>query len=391
MKTIKFIIAALAATVLSVAASVDADAQAFRDESGKIVRGPYETNKFGDNWFVSGGAGFNWTADGVADNKLAHGFGFDLEVMAGKWFSPTFGARFGWQGLTSRMDLGANKSGEICSRDKYNYDYFHADILWNLWNEIAGYNENAIYNIIPYAHFGVQFAHGRELAAGVGLLNNFRIDNHWIIFADARATINRGEQYITSMHGVAGGCSLSLGVTYNIGKCTWTRATDNGALQDAIAALKKANETLAGDNDALTKKNDDLAKDKDQIEKELNELKSREIQKDTVYVDNTVAPEDKYVFYFDINSTNLTDEQQEKARELAKELGNEKIVVAGYADKSTGTDEINNKISYERALEVAAALIRNGISVQNIRTVQGGSIAGAPELGRSVIIWYDKK
>jgi hypothetical protein len=24
-----------------------------RDENGKIVRGPYETNRFGDNWFIS--------------------------------------------------------------------------------------------------------------------------------------------------------------------------------------------------------------------------------------------------------------------------------------------------------------------------------------------------
>lgn len=392
MKTIKFIIAGLAAAVLSFAAASNAIARETpRDANGKIYRGPYETNKFGDNWFVSAGAGFNWTADGVISNKLIHGFGLDLDVLVGKWFSPTFGARVGWQGLTSRMNRGANEDGSIASTDKFNFDYMHADLLWNIWNEIGGYNENDIYNIIPYVHCGVMFAHGKEFAGGVGLLNNFRINNHWLIFADARAVLNRADQYIPGTKGVSGGLSLSVGVTYNICKCTWSRATDGAALQDAIDALKKANETLANDNDALSKTNDNLTKDKDQIEKELNELRSRGPQTDTVFVDHTLNPENEHVFYFKIYSSTLSSEEKEHVKEVAKELGDQKIVVAGFADSSTGTKEINNKLSYERALEVAGALIENGISAKNIKAVRGGEINGAPELGRSVIIWLDKE
>jgi hypothetical protein len=41
--------------------SVGAFAQGYanRDENGNIVRGPYETNKFTDNVFVSAGIGTN--------------------------------------------------------------------------------------------------------------------------------------------------------------------------------------------------------------------------------------------------------------------------------------------------------------------------------------------
>ena len=54
MKRLNFILgaAALAAVALTASPAVNAQENGNRDENGKVVRGPYETNRFGDNWFI---------------------------------------------------------------------------------------------------------------------------------------------------------------------------------------------------------------------------------------------------------------------------------------------------------------------------------------------------
>ena len=61
MKRLRFILgaAALAAVALTASPVINAQENGNRDEDGKIVRGPYETNRFGDNWFVGVGGGIN--------------------------------------------------------------------------------------------------------------------------------------------------------------------------------------------------------------------------------------------------------------------------------------------------------------------------------------------
>ena len=55
MKRLNLILGAAALIAVSLTASPDVMAQenGNRDGYGKIVRGPYETNRFGDNWFIS--------------------------------------------------------------------------------------------------------------------------------------------------------------------------------------------------------------------------------------------------------------------------------------------------------------------------------------------------
>ena len=42
-----------------------------RDENGKIVRGPYLTNKFGDNWFIGVAGGVNILETAAISQVLA--------------------------------------------------------------------------------------------------------------------------------------------------------------------------------------------------------------------------------------------------------------------------------------------------------------------------------
>ena len=98
MKTVKFFLGALALSVVSMAFAPAAMAQenGNRDENGKIVRGPYLTNNFGDNWFIGVAGGVNIFGDG----GYKPGVGGALDVNVGKWFTPSVGARLGYNGLT---------------------------------------------------------------------------------------------------------------------------------------------------------------------------------------------------------------------------------------------------------------------------------------------------
>ncbi|MCQ2143273.1 MAG: OmpA family protein [Bacteroidales bacterium] len=351
-----------------------------RDENGKIVRGPYETNKLWDNWFVSLGGGVNWTADGVISKNLEHGFGPAIDVMFGKWFDPCFGVRMGWQGLFSKVE------GEVSDGKRFDLDYIHGDVLWNLSNQIWGYKETRIYNLVPYVHWGVMFANGRELAGGFGLLNNFRVAEHWTIYADVRGLLTRGEQFIQTEGGLAGNLSLTAGVTYNILKSNWTRSNTaalTSEVNDAKSALADAEKALAD----AEKANDELAQANDELEKENEELKEAASKVDTVYVDNR---EKCPTFYFDINKSTLSEDEQARVKDYVENADKDKsYIVAGYADKGTGSSALNSALAYKRALHVGYLFIKYGMPNDKVRATSGGAVEGDETQARAVTVYCE--
>ena len=55
----KIFIAGLLAVLSISAFSASAQENGNRDSLGRVVRGPYETNRFGDNWFIGVGGGIS--------------------------------------------------------------------------------------------------------------------------------------------------------------------------------------------------------------------------------------------------------------------------------------------------------------------------------------------
>ena len=178
--------AALFTVTLTASPALNAQENGNRDMDGKIVRGPYETNRFGDNWFIGAGGGVNLFWNKGYDMKI----GTSIDANFGKWFTPTIGMRVGYQGINMQMWsdtpglLGATlDNGRNQYLQKAGYMYIHGDFLWNISNSIGGYSDTRFWNFVPYVHTGYFRAYGldgtdfadNEIAAGAGLLHNLRL------------------------------------------------------------------------------------------------------------------------------------------------------------------------------------------------------------------------
>lgn len=372
MKTVKFFLGALALAAVSMIASpaVNAQEDGNRDENGKVVRGPYLTNQFGDNWFVNLGGGINLFYD-----NSDWAVGGALNINAGKWITPAVGARVGYNGISGMDGL---------------FSYIHADALWNISNAIGGYKETRLWDFVPYLHAGLVVDKpiaGKEWAAGAGLLNIIRLSDRIDLTLDVR-----GNTY--KRYSRAGYISVAVGFSVNLGKTNFTRAanwhnpSDVAALDAAAAsaaALAAANAALEAEKAELKKANDELTGKNNDLEKALAEAEANSGLKEC-------GPA---AFYFEIGQTTLS------AKELAHldfylsnvlpHVKNGKAtVITGSADKKTGTTKRNQYLSQKRAEYMKNLLVEKyGISTDNCQFRSSIATEGDAALGRAVIISFE--
>ncbi|MBQ3612472.1 MAG: OmpA family protein [Bacteroidales bacterium] len=356
MKTVKFFIGALALAVVSMVTAPAVNAQQEnKDENGKTIRHPYLTNGLWDNWFVGVGAGVN--------SYLDHGFnklGFALDVNAGKWVTPCVGVRFGYNGL--------NIHGREVT--KYNMNYAHIDLLWNISNAIGGYKESRFWDFVPYTHSGgVWFNKDRELVFGAGLLNLVRLSKRLDLTLDVRGGMVNGS--IDGTRDIKGILTATAGLSVNLGKTTWTRASEyhNPADEDKIAAaeaaaaaLTAANAALAADKAKLEKENDALEDENAKLAKAAKDAAENAGLKE-------VGPAS---FYFEIGKTELSAKELKHLdfymQNVLPNVKNSKAtVITGTADSNTGYAKRNEYLSKKRA-EYLVDLLKNkyGVDTEDI-------------------------
>ena len=385
---------ALAAVLMAAPISVKAQENGNRDEFGNIVRGPYETNMLGDNWFIGIGGGVNLLLNDGYDAKI----GPSLDASFGKWFTPSIGARAGYQGMNFNSVLNGNT-------DKFGYMYFHGDFLWNASNAISGYKETRFWNLVPYLHAGFFRSYGNgssdfadnEFAAGAGLLHNLRLTDRLDIIIDMRATIVNG-----SIHGASGAAVLptvTAGLAVDLGWPNFVRtssilgavevanAEKSAILEAAILALEAANAALEAENMNLTKKNSDL-------DKTIKKLKSAA----------AAAEEAEYVemqpitVYFNIGSSVLDELELQHldfyARNIIEKVNTDpgvSIVVMGSADSNTGTAKRNKHLSEARGKYIVN-LLSEKYGIDADRVIVRSEVVAAkakPEMDRAVIISFN--
>ena len=372
MKTVKLFLGALALAAGSMISAPEVNAQenGNRDENGKVVRGPYLTNQLGDNWFVNLGGGVNL---GYDNGEWA--VGGALNVNAGKWITPSVGARVGYNGITGIDGL---------------FSYIHADALWNISNAIGGYKETRLWDFVPYLHGGLLIDNpvaGKEWAAGAGLLNLIRVTDRLDVTLDVRGNIYK-------RYGKAGYISAAVGFSVNLGKTNFVRAenwhnpSDVAALDAAAAAaaaLTAANAALEAEKAELQKANAELANQNNDLEKALAEAVANSGLKEC-------GPA---AFYFEIGKTTLAKKELEHLDFYLKNVlphvkGKTLTVITGSADKKTGSAKRNNYLCQKRAEYLKNIMVEKyGIDVNafDVRTLV--ATEGDASLGRAVIVSFE--
>lgn len=333
------------------------------------------TNSFWSNWFVqaniAGSAFYSNEEIGLGFSKSPfEGFRNNLgfSVAIGKWFTPGLGLRTKFNGIWGRTvgsedkDLNANK-----------YWVLNEQVLFNLSNMLCGYNENRVWNFIPYAGAGV----GRNMSynrygmnLNVGILNTFRLsrkvavnlDLSWYCFEPDFDGVGVDGPKATGWPKTRDNMvNVELGLTYNLGKAKWDKTPD----VDAIKALSQ------GQIDAL---NAQLADAQSENAKLKNMLANQKPTETKTVKEVVAAP---VSVFFNIGKSKIASRKDlQNVKDLVEvaKANNSKIVVTGYADSKTGSANWNKQLSQKRAETVADELVKMGVSRDNIEVVAAGGV-----------------
>ena len=410
MKRLRFILgaAALAAVALTASPAVNAQENGNRDENGKIVRGPYQTNRFGDNWFIGAGGGINvFLNDGYKTN-----IGPSIDAGFGKWFTPAVGMRIGYSGLNTNYwadqpsVLGRTLDKEEGKyQQKFGYMYFHGDFLWNISDAIGGYKETRFWDFVPYLHAGYFRSYGldgadyynNEIAAGAGLLHNLRLSDRLDLIVDMKAIVVNGR--VHGSDGVALLPSVTMGLAVDVGWPNFVRSsTVIGALEtatvDQMAALEAAAVALELANASLEQENLNLQNKNANLADQVNKLKKAPAGMNPADFFKELSP---VTVYFNIGKTTLTVDEMHHLDYIAKNIlakadkqSKVYITVMGSADSNTGTQKRNQSLSEARGKYVADILATK-YGIAKDRLVVKSEVVKAkadPELDRAVKIAF---
>lgn len=335
-----------------------------RDANGNKQFGPYETNKFFDNWFLQVAGGLNHDQDYVinllkGEDGFKYGMGLNVKANLGKWFDPCWGARIGWTGLVNGELVEGSGAEFATPGNGATFNYIHADGLVNISNLFGGYKETRCISFVPYFTAGYAFQNKmfgvdeRGFAAGLGLEIPIRLGGVVSIvpaveYICTRAQVFNGQDF-------GGVQSATLGLNFNLGKNNWTRKSTTlaaagaalAAAEAAANALKAQNEKLAADAAAAEAAKNALANENDALRKELEALRNAP---KTAGVD---LAENPIVAYFEIGKATLSEKElahfdYQVKTALAQNAG-QKLTITGKADAKTGSKSLNEKLSKKRA------------------------------------------
>lgn len=404
MKGIKTLFGVLAVAGLLFSGNVFAQENGNRDENGKVVRGPYETNNFWDNWFIGIGGGVQ-TTYGIKNSLLpftnprALYGGWLGEIQVGKWLTPSVGLRL-------VDEIGRNqvfpKEGKTAYNGGAQYwqGYLHFDVMWNVSNAWGGYKETRFWDVIPYFQAGVVGQNKvdgfvlkdvfknteMDFAAGFGIINDFRLGKRVDLYLDLSLPVYRSANF--AINPEEGGKIASigflpaakLGLIFNLGRTNFDR---HSSVTPVVIPVPFTTEQY----NALKARVEELEKENAALKDEIEALKNQ--APDTVYVGTNNVESPAYAF-FEIGSAKLTDREKlhldffcdNVVANLADDKG---LLVSGSADSKTGSAKRNTQLSEQRANAVKDYLVKKGVAADRIETEVLGGIAGDYEARRVVV------
>lgn len=355
---------------------------AFAQQADPTMKYSVATNSFWSNWFIQVGGDYNiWYSNQEHGRHLDNGGDFDFlskqrrsfggSVAIGKWFTPGFGLRTKLQGFNSK------KIGAVGVTSQHFWS-LNEQIMFNLSNLFMGYNPERVWNISPFIGGGMARnmsinRYVMQLSAGIN--SSWRLCRNLDLYAEAgwnrmedNFDGNEMAQLSNSHHGRGwedkdNHLYAEIGLTFKLGKATWNKTPD----VDAIKALSQSQ------IDALNSQLNDLNAENGKLRKELAEKPKTTVLTKSLkeFVATPIS------VFFNIGKIDVALlKDLVNVRALAKYAieNNSHILVTGYADSSTGTPAINQRLSEQRANTIVEELVKMGVNRSNIRTAAGGGV-----------------
>lgn len=366
-----------------------------RDENNRIIRGPYETNRFFDNWFIQAGAGASVYLGGQNAGEFSNRIRPVFDISLGKWITPTIGLRTQFNYSPSMRQYSGSYSSPYTVRNgtmqKFNFLNLHGDVMWNLSAAISGYRENRVYEIIPYLGAGwVQTSYKdvdfrkNELAVNFGIINKFRVSRAVDINLELRSTLANGRLDASNIKNrIDLPVAATIGLTYRFGKVKgFKRAqvptpVDYSDYNRRIRVLENENSNLAGKNK--------------QLADEIEVLRNR---KPEVVSGESKISASPVALFFNLGKATLDKKElvnlEFYVKNAIKVDKNKTFTLIGSADSATGSKEVNQRLSEQRMQYVFDLLVNKyGVSQDRlIKKAEGdtNNRFDEPALNRVVIV-----
>ena len=355
---------------------------AFAQEADPTLKYSVATNSFWSNWFIQVGGDYNiWYSNQEHGRRLDNGGDFDFlskqrrsfggSVAIGKWFTPGIGLRTKLQGFNSK------KIGAVGVTSQHFWS-LNEQIMFNLSNLFMGYNPERVWNISPFIGGGMarnMSANRYVMQLSAGINSSWRLCRNLDLYAEAgwnrmedNFDGNEMAQLSNTHHGRGwedkdNHLYAEIGLTFKLGKATWNKTPD----VDAIKALSQSQ------IDALNSQLNDLNAENGKLRKELAEKPKTTVLTKSLkeFVATPIS------VFFNIGKIDVALlKDLVNVRALAKYAieNNSHILVTGYADSSTGTPAINQRLSEQRANTIVEELVKMGVNRSNIRTAAGGGV-----------------
>lgn len=355
---------------------------AFAQQADPTLKYSVATNSFWSNWFIQVGGDYNiWYSNQEHGRHLDNGGDFNFlskqrrsfggSVAIGKWFTPGFGLRTKLQGFNSK------KIGAVGVTSQHFWS-LNEHMMFNLSNLFMGYNPERVWNISPFIGGGMARnmsvnRYVMQLSAGIN--SSWRLCRNLDLYAEAgwnrmedNFDGNEMAQLSNTYHGRGwedkdNHLYAEIGLTFKLGKATWNKTPD----VDAIKALSQSQ------IDALNSQLNDLNAENGKLRKELAEKPKTTVLTKSLkeFVATPIS------VFFNIGKIDVALlKDLVNVRALAKYAieNNSHILVTGYADSSTGTPAINQRLSEQRANTIVEELVKMGVNRSNIRTAAGGGV-----------------
>ena len=355
---------------------------AFAQQADPTLKYSVATNSFWSNWFIQVGGDYNiWYSNQEHGRHLDNGGDFDFlskqrrsfggSVAIGKWFTPGIGLRTKLQGFNSK------KIGAVGVTSQHFWS-LNEQIMFNLSNLFMGYNPERVWNISPFIGGGMarnMSANRYVMQLSAGINSSWRLCRNLDLYAEAgwnrmedNFDGNEMAQLSNTHHGRGwedkdNHLYAEIGLTFKLGKATWNKTPD----VDAIKALSQSQ------IDALNSQLNDLNAENGKLRKELAEKPKTTVLTKSLkeFVATPIS------VFFNIGKIDVALlKDLVNVRALAKYAieNNSHILVTGYADSSTGTPAINQRLSEQRANTIVEELVKMGVNRSNIRTAAGGGV-----------------